>query len=66
MNDEQARRHLKKHCAAWGDAKYEPARWVVEALQSAVAEERRQCAIQLEQMDLGLTLDAAAQLLLKA
>lgn len=37
MNDVEARELLKKHAAAWGDERYEPARWVVEALQEVAA-----------------------------
>ncbi len=40
MTDEKAREILKRHCAAYGDNKYEPARWVIEALQDAVSSER--------------------------
>ena len=44
MTDGKAREILKKHCAAYGDSKYEPARWVIEAMQEAVAAEREACA----------------------
>lgn len=40
MTDDQARKVLKKHAAAYGDSRYEPARWVVDAVQDAVAAER--------------------------
>ena len=40
MNDSEARDVLKRHAAAYGDRQYEPARWVIDAVQSAVAVER--------------------------
>jgi hypothetical protein len=39
MTDSEARTVLKKHAAAYGDTKHEPARWVVEALQDAVSQQ---------------------------
>lgn len=51
MNTEKAREILKKHCAAYGDTKYEPALWVIEALQDAVAQEREACAAVCESID---------------
>lgn len=45
MTDEKAREILKKHCAAYGDTKYEPARWVIEALQDAVSIDRTERGI---------------------
>ena len=39
MTNDEARTILKKHAAAYGDSKYEPARWVVEALQDAVSQQ---------------------------
>lgn len=44
MTDEKAREILKRHAAAWGDSKYEPARWVIDALRDAVESEREECA----------------------
>lgn len=35
LGDDNARAILKKHAAAWGDKRYEPARWVVDALEDA-------------------------------
>lgn len=37
MSDDEARRILKKHAQVYGDARYEPARWIVDALQEAAA-----------------------------
>ena len=44
MNDKQTQQLLKKHAAAYGDAAYEPARWVLDSMQDAVAVERERCA----------------------
>lgn len=35
MTDEKAREILKKHAAAYGDSRYEPALWVIEAMKEA-------------------------------
>ena len=35
MTDAEARILLKKHAATYGDSKYEPAYWVIEAIKEA-------------------------------
>jgi len=44
MNDEQAREIIKKHCSIYGGSQREPARWILDAMQEAVAAEREACA----------------------
>jgi hypothetical protein len=57
MDEQTASKMLKASGKAWGmvDDAYSPARWMVEAVQSAVAGEREACAKRLE--------DAASALL---
>lgn len=37
MTDAQAREILKRHAAIYGDARYEPATWVLEAMKEAAS-----------------------------
>jgi hypothetical protein len=46
MTELEASKLIKQCGLAWGifDAKYEPGRWIVDAVQKAVAAEREACA----------------------
>jgi hypothetical protein len=55
MTEEQARLVLKKHAANYGDRQYEPALWVIAAMQEAFAAgkaaEQRAWLVQSEYTD---------------